>query len=248
MTTQVGDVKFTGVQDKALQLLGTGLSNTVVAAAIGVTESEITRFLSDDTFKEAVSSLRVKSLQAHNERDASYDRVEDALIQKLENSLDMIYKPRELLSAIAVINKAQRRGISTPEQITTSKEVVPLSLPPVLINKFTVNIQNQVVQAGSQDLVTIQSDALAKLAGVSLATKVPGLPEKEPTKTIDKNLFTGDINDVTRIAGSISNGEILPSSIPAGSKTQRNRGGLSYANIQKGIDDKVAALRQQITG
>src|ERR1700761_8083030 len=151
MTTDVGDVRYTGKEDQVLQLLGTGLAN-----AVGCSEQEVSRLLSNDHFREAVASLRVKSLQSHNERDAKYDRVEDRLLDKLEDSIDMLYKPRDLLSAIAVINKAQRRGVSTPEQITTSKEVVPLSLPQVVVNKFAVNINNQVIQAGTQDLITIQ--------------------------------------------------------------------------------------------
>jgi hypothetical protein len=72
-----------------------------------------------------------------------------------------MHKPMEILKAIQIINQAKRRGTSTPEAILEKREVVSLVMPVQIINRFTTNIQNQVIQAGSQELLTIQSGTLA---------------------------------------------------------------------------------------
>jgi hypothetical protein len=233
MTTDVGDVRYTGTEDRILQLLGSGLSNETVAAAVGVSPQYITNLLSGTEFKNAVSELRFTRLNAHNERDAKYDDIEDELLDKLNSCVDMLYKPREILGALAVINKAQRRGVSTPEQLTTSKEVVALTLPPVVVNKFTVNIQNQVIQAGSQDLVTIQTAALDSLAGLK---PVPGARNQVPA------LVEGNINDAIGLSRDISSGAVGPASkAPEG---EYAGGRLTYRSIAAGIAEKVAAAKQ----
>jgi len=75
----------------------------------------------------------------------------------------MMYKPMELVKAVQVINMAKRRGSEAPESMLDKQEVVKLSMPIKLIQKFKINVQGQVIVAGGTDLVTIQSGALDNL-------------------------------------------------------------------------------------
>lgn len=150
------------VEDRALTLLGHGIDPKLVASAVGVSVSRISQLVSDPVFADKVSDLRYKYLSRHNERDNAYDEIESELIERMKGLLPMMYKPMEVLKAIAVINGAARRGASSPESILGQKEVVSLTMPAVIINQFTkndltVNINNQVVRAGDQELVTVQS-------------------------------------------------------------------------------------------
>ena len=149
-------------RERALQLLGSGVPAESVASALGVTASYISQLLSEPEFKEAVSELRFTSLQRHNERDLKLDSLEDQLITKLENSLAYCCKPMELVKAFQVVNGAKRRGSSMPDHITNTQNIVQLILPIQVINKFTTNTQNQVVCAGDQELLTIQSGTLLR--------------------------------------------------------------------------------------
>ena len=149
-------------EDRALALLGNGVPPELVAAAVGVTASRISQLVSDPEFSKKIAEARYLNLSKHNERDNKYDRVETELIDKLETMLPMMYKPVDVLRAIQVVNMAKRRGASAPETLIAQKEVVSLSMPTVLLNQFTqqniqVNINNQVIKAGEQDLVTVQS-------------------------------------------------------------------------------------------
>ena len=150
-------------EDRALQLLGSGVMPEAVAAALGVTPSRISQLLSRDDFAEKVAVLRYETLQSHNKRDAAYDDIEDQLLDKLKKSLPLMFKPEVILRAIATINGAKRRGQSAPQQTVNQQTIVSLTLPTSIAARFTVNIDNQVVRAGEQDLITIQSSNLMSM-------------------------------------------------------------------------------------
>lgn len=153
----------TSTESRALALLGQGLGPEIVASAIGVSVSRISQLLSDPQFLSRVSELRFANLAKHNTRDAAYDSMEDALIDKLKDCLPFMMRPMEILKAISVINQAKRRGSSAPEAITSQQTVVQLVMPTQILQNFTTNIQNQVVKAGTQELVTVQSASMDKL-------------------------------------------------------------------------------------
>jgi len=175
----------TSTEDRALALLGQGLPAEMVASAVGVSPSRISQLISDPTFAAKVAELRYLALSKHSARDAKYDSLEDSLLERMENLLPMMYKPHEVLKAIQVINSAKRRGASSPESITSQQTVVQLVMPTQILNQYTqqnltLNINNQVVKAGEQDLVTIQSGAMDKLLS---ARKVPQNVQHLPAPT-----------------------------------------------------------------
>lgn len=173
-------VARSATEERALQLLGSGLGPEVVATAVGVTAARISQLLAQDEFAQAVAELRFKNLQAHNVRDQSYDALEDALIEKLSDVMPLMMRPMEILKAISTINAAKRRGQSAPESITHQNTIVNLVMPAQIVQKFTTNINNQVVNVGSQTLETIQSstmlaNAKAKLGELQNGNTIPAI-------------------------------------------------------------------------
>jgi hypothetical protein len=159
---------ISATEERALTLLGQGIEPSQVAAAIGVTPARISQLISDPEFAAKVADLRFKSLQKHNERDGSYDSLEDELLEKLKHMIPYMLKPMEVLRAIQVINGAKRRGASSEGAIQNQTTVVQLVLPATIMNVFTkqevkVDINNQVIQAGDQSLVTAQVGMLQNL-------------------------------------------------------------------------------------
>ena len=151
------------VEEKAIALLGTGVSAEQTASALGVSASRISQLLSEEVFADKVTDLRYKSLQSHNTRDASYDSLEDKLLDKLEKALPLMMRPGEILKALQTVNAAKRRGQSAPQQVTASQTVISLVLPTQITQMFSTNTHNQVVSAGGQDLLTMQSSHLLSL-------------------------------------------------------------------------------------
>ena len=152
----------TANEEKALKLLGSGIQAEQVAAALGLTPSRIAQMLAEESFASKVAALRYENLQAANKRDSAYDTIEDKLLVKLEKSMPLMIKPESILKAIQVVNGAKRRGQSAPAQVTNKQNIVNLILPSIMVEKFAVDINNQVIKAGQQNLHTMPSGNLLK--------------------------------------------------------------------------------------
>lgn len=151
---------YSGNAGKILDMLGSGFTPAVVASAIGVSESYISQLLSEEEFSSQVTAKRFTTLQASTTRDRNYDKIEDALIKKMEDLLPMMYKPMEVLRAITIINSAKRRGADAPDSTTVHNTIVQLTLPTVITSRFVTNVHNQVIEAGEQELITIETKNL----------------------------------------------------------------------------------------
>lgn len=154
----------TTTESQALDLLGAGCSTSQTANALGVSESLISQFLAQEHFSKAVAERRFSSLLKHNKRDDALDALEDALIKKLENIIPFMHKPQEIIHAFTRINQAKRRGSSAPEAVSTSQQVIQLTLPIQILAQITVDARNQVVKAGQQELLTVQSGRLPQIS------------------------------------------------------------------------------------
>lgn len=151
------------IEERAISLLGSGITAEATAAALGVTPARISQLLAREDFAEKVTALRYENLQSHNKRDSRYDALEDKLLDKLDGALPMMYRPAEILKSIQIINAAKRRGQSSPEQVSASQHIVNLVLPTKITQQFTTNVHNQIVTAGSQSLETMQSANLLNI-------------------------------------------------------------------------------------
>lgn len=150
------------LEDRALQLLGKGVQAESVASALGVSASRISQLLSNKFFAEKVSELRYQTLQEHNIRDGKYDSLEDILLSKLEKSMPLLVKPESILKALTAVNGAKRRGQNAPTEVTNQQNIVNIVLPSSIAQKFVTNVDNQVIKAGDQELLTMPSGNLLK--------------------------------------------------------------------------------------
>ena len=168
------------VKERALQLLGQGIAPSIVASSCGVTESAVSQWVSDPEFAAQIAELRFSNLQKHNERDSHYDSLEDRLHKKMEDLLPLMVRPMEVLKAIQVINQAKRRGASAPDSIIQQQTIIQLNIPTQIIQKFQINSQNMVTQAGDQELLTLQSGTLLnKLKAKESQNDFPKLTQAE---------------------------------------------------------------------
>jgi len=160
------DAAFIGIQKRAQELLGSGVQSSIVAQTLGVTESYISQLLADEVFLRGVVDLRYKALAKHNERDGKYDAIEDTLLDRLKETLPLLFDPMKIVKCIQVINSAKRRGQEESGSITQHNTVVNLTMPIAVMQRFQIkkDANNQVIEAGEQQLVTLQSGSLLELA------------------------------------------------------------------------------------
>lgn len=150
------------LKDKALTLLGQGVSISQAAAALGVSDSYVSQLMAQEEFSAQVATLRFNNLQAHNTRDAAYDELEDMLITKMKDSIPLLIRPMEIRAALKTVNDAKRRGSTAPPTSIEQHKMVQINLPPIILQNYTasLNALNQVVSVGSQDITTMQSATL----------------------------------------------------------------------------------------
>ncbi len=153
----------TTTEERALTLLGQGIPPQVVANALGVDVSRISQLLSREDFASTLIERKFEYLSKHNERDDKTDSLEDQLLKKLEHCLPFMTRPMEILKAYQVINAAKRRGATSPDALAAKQTVVQLTIPTVVLQKFTSNVHNQVITVDDKSLLTIQSNQLLKL-------------------------------------------------------------------------------------
>lgn len=155
-------------KDQVKELLGSGLSNEIVASAVGCEPQYITQLMADENFAAEVIALRTASLQANSKRDRNIDRLEDKVIDKLEQAMDTMYKPQELLRTFQVLNAAKRRGVPAHESVTVNQQIVNLNIPQQVIQNFVMNRHGEVIEAEGQTLVTMPAkQLLAQLSASS---------------------------------------------------------------------------------
>lgn len=161
---QLNKMTSSANSDQIKELLGSGLSNDVVASVVGVTPSYISQLLSDAAFSEEVLALRVISLTANTTRDRSLDSLEDKLIAKAHEIVDssQIYKPLDVVRTLIAVNGMKRRGVPVKETIPASTVTVNLVLPRKVVNQFTITPQGEVIEAEGQTLVTMPATTLLK--------------------------------------------------------------------------------------
>lgn len=151
---------------KIQRLLAAGGDPSQVASLIGCTPSYISQLMEDDGFSATVLAERYKRAADYQEHDDALDRLEMTIVKNLESSMGFCFKPEVLLKALTAVNSAKRRSTSQlSNPAGTTGTVINITLPPIMVNALRMNSNNEVVQVGERELVTLDNTAFNRLAG-----------------------------------------------------------------------------------
>ncbi|HYP43487.1 MAG TPA: hypothetical protein VEQ18_05645 [Candidatus Nitrosocosmicus sp.] len=160
ISTQLA-VQLTGVEKRIIKLLSQGVKNKEVAQAVGVPIDQVVALVERQEIKEIVAKAQFEAVESRNDLDASYDKLESKVADYLNRSISMLVaKPAELARVLQIVNKLERRGTGSNAERKEAGQTVRLNIPSVLVQHFQVNIDNQVISAGGQDLTTLPSSQL----------------------------------------------------------------------------------------
>lgn len=163
-------------------LLKHNMKKVDIAAELGLTPGAVTQAIA-----KIPESAQEPLTEAHQQLDATYDEIEAQLLTQLKRTIPMLLRPEAITNVLTRINAAKRRGGPLkPSQAAPT--VLQLNLPVAIQNRFVLNSNNQVVSAGQQDLVTIPSAAVAKLAAES-AGKQHAIPQITGTQSAEEDEF-----------------------------------------------------------
>lgn len=153
------------IKERALNYLMAGATQEQTAKALGVEPSTISYLISSDSvFADAIATADLGRRQKHNKHDDLAADVEFQLLERLRDSCEGMYKPLEIARAYQIVNSGKRRGTSAPSGVTNNnQQVINISLPQAALKRIKMTAQSQIVQAGDQDLVTLQSSSVKRL-------------------------------------------------------------------------------------
>lgn len=157
-------------KEKAAGLLAKGISPSQVALAIGVTPALISQYLTDPEFSSRISASRQEVLGKVIQREEAADKLEDALLEKIKVLVPGEFKIGNIMNAYKILNARKRfSDQSAGMDSQAGAATVTLNLPQQAINIFVQKDTNgQVIQVGTQTLVTLQAANLDTLAASHL--------------------------------------------------------------------------------
>ena len=165
-------------EERAVQLLSSGISASKVAEICDVDPSRISQLMDETGFKEKLTEAKFDRATKYNTIDDKLDTLEETVIDKLADSLSLIMDPMKLSRVLQVVNGAKRRGTSILGGLADSGQIVQLILPIKVTNTFVLNQVNQVVQAGGEDLLTIQPSQMKELLNGHVTRQAASIEDK----------------------------------------------------------------------
>ena len=157
-------------RQNALQLLGQGVSPSQAAAALGVSESQISQYLSDEDFAAELAAQRASATAEDLAYDEKLDRVEEEFLGRIEQKAAFA-NLQQSLQAFKILNVAKRRKDSRIAPTSTGGgTIVNITIPIAVIPQYITNSKNEIVEVEGKTMVSAspkQLDELLKQRGSS---------------------------------------------------------------------------------
>lgn len=151
-------------KEQIIALAESGIAHSLIAKRTGVSESYISQVLSEDSIRAKTIQAQLAVLDERTARDAKYDAIEDALLEKTSEIVPNLYKPQDIIKVLMMINKAERRGASSQQlaELANSRQdsVVPLELPERIRTKIIKSHTKEVISVNGRGLITKDSRSL----------------------------------------------------------------------------------------
>jgi len=150
-------------RQNALQLLSQGVAPSQAAAALGVSESQISQYLQDEDFSAALQAQRASATAEDLAYDEKLDRVEEEFLGRIEQKAAFA-NLQQSLQAFKILNTAKRRKDSRiAPQSTGSGTVVNITIPIAVIPQYVTNSKNEIVEVEGKTMVSANPKRLEEM-------------------------------------------------------------------------------------
>lgn len=160
----VDDARMTAetISERIKQLLGSGLSTSVVASSVGCEPSYVSQLLENDDFHNEVLALRAGKAEALVARDGNWDTIEDLALKRAADVLPFVTRPQELIRIAAMANSAKRRATDFSAGSESASSTVTLVFPESAAIHFQMNMNAQVVDVDGRSLQALPTKKLVE--------------------------------------------------------------------------------------
>lgn len=177
------------VRERLLGLLAAGVSQTVAAAAVGVTDAYVSQLLDSQEFRDALSLKRVARLEQSVEHDDTIESAEKKALDTVVSKLPFVRSATEAARIFQILNSAKRRNSQDVDKTPEQLQQVAIVLPKAAQVHIQVNTLNQVIDVAGRSMAPLPSSALPALAAsrskdAERAEQLLSQVEKQPTTVI----------------------------------------------------------------
>jgi transcriptional regulator with XRE-family HTH domain len=170
------------IRERVIELLGAGVTQSQVAAALGVEESYVSQLMSEEEVRAEVSNLRATKAAGYIQVDGTIENLEEVALERITRLLPMEANLMKALKVFQVMNAAKKKSESSiaPQQ---PANIVTINLPQQALVTFQMSSDKQVIDIAGRSLTTMPSHQLqARLkerqAATLLADQTPAIDPK----------------------------------------------------------------------
>lgn len=169
------------MKEQIERLLGRGLSQVVVANAVGCTEGYISQLLAEEDFAGRVAAMKLAIVEKDSSRGQLVNEIKDELLAKTKRALPMLLRPQEIIAALKVIDGLKcgdsASGVATGTGGT--QQIVQVNLPTIIMQNFIKNSQNEIVEVGGRSLATLSPMALKNMLHSTQQQQLSGVQNEQ---------------------------------------------------------------------
>jgi len=149
--------------ERILQLLGRGLSGSIVASAVGCDPSYISQLMEDTEFRRKVQELRATGAEEAIARDGRWDSLEQKALEKMEAVIPLVTRPADIIRIAQIANAAKRTAKELANGSDTSAPIVQLIMPQSAVIHFQMNTAAQVVEVDGRSMAPLPTKHLQEV-------------------------------------------------------------------------------------
>lgn len=153
------------IRDKIIEMLGHGVSQTVVAEAVGVTDGYVSQLLERQDVREEVAAKKSQKLADHIEVDSGIESAERKALRLIDKKLDSpLVSLSDATKTFAVLNAARKKSeLGTMGNNAAGVDTVTFVLPRAAKILIQVNTDNQIIEVDGKTTAPLPSRALPSL-------------------------------------------------------------------------------------
>lgn len=154
----------TAVRDQIISLLGSGVSQTVAASAVGVSDGYVSQLLKEEGVLQEIALKRASLVKDAIEMDNSIERAEKRALEKVISMIPMARSLGEVAKTFQILNGARKKSEGNILPEAEAVQHVTIVLPAAANIMIEMNSQQQIVGVSGKSIAPLPSKLLPKLA------------------------------------------------------------------------------------
>lgn len=197
----------TSIRDRAVALLGQNIQQSLVAAAIGVTDGYISQLLQEPEVLLEIAKAKAAGLESAIAKDATIESLEKDALGVIKAKLTWTKSALEAARIFQILNNAKKATQDAPGDGTAGMQIVQINLPAAARTSIQIqlNSNNQVIEVQGRSMAPLPSRSLPGLAqDMAIKTAQQLLPSPAPLVTLaqlrDKEVAAAKLMNLPDIA------------------------------------------------